>query len=464
MTQISMSDMKDKGRLITDWRPEDAIFWKLRGQFVARRNLWISIFCLLLAYCVWMLFSALAVNLNHVGFSFSADQLFMLAALPSVSGTLLRVAYSFMVPIFGGRRWTAVSTGFLIIPCVWLGFAVQNPKTTFETFVIIALLCGFAGANFASSMGNISFFYPKDKQGQALGYNGGLGNIGVSLMQLVVPIAISVSLFSAFGSAGKLMPDGETLWLENAAWIWVIPLGIATLLAWFGMNDLAMNKTSVGKQFGILKNRHLWVLGLLYLASYGSFIGFAAAFAMLSTIEFPEVEILYYAFFGPFLGALARSVGGIMADRFSGVLVTALNFVVMALLILLLIMTLPDANSPGSFVAFFSVFMLLFITAGLGSGSTYQMIAVVFRKSTADKIKAQGGSQEEAERHGVADTATALGFISVIGASGGFFIPKVMGSSLAMTGSVFTAMLFIFVLYILSITMTWLVYGRRKGC
>lgn len=179
-----------------------------------------------------MLFSVLAVSLNKIGFTFSLEQLFLLAALPSVSGTLLRIPYSFMAPTFGGRYWTAISTGFLIIPCIWLGFAVQNLATTFETFILLALFCGFAGANFASSMGSISFFYPKDKKGKALGYNGGFGNMGVSAIQLIVPAIISISLFSFFGSKGKELANGERMWFENIAWIWVIPLSIASLV-WY---------------------------------------------------------------------------------------------------------------------------------------------------------------------------------------------------------------------------------------
>ena len=166
------------GAVITEWRPEDPAFWQQRGHRVASRNLWISVPCLLLAFCVWMLFSAVAVNLPKVGFNFTTDQLFMLTALPSVSGALLRVPYSFMVPLFGGRRWTAFSTGILIVPCVWLGFAVQDTSTPFSTFIIISLLCGFAGANFASSMANISFFFPKQKQGGALGFISAIGAIG----------------------------------------------------------------------------------------------------------------------------------------------------------------------------------------------------------------------------------------------------------------------------------------------
>lgn len=183
----SSAPERENGAVITDWRPEDPAFWQQRGHRVASRNLWISVPCLLLAFCVWMLFSAVAVNLPKVGFTFTTDQLFMLTALPSLSGALLRVPYAFMVPVFGGRRWTAFSTGIMIVPCVWLGFAVQDTSTPFSVFVIISLLCGFAGANFASSMANISFFFPKAKQGGALGINGGLGNMGVSVMQLIAP-------------------------------------------------------------------------------------------------------------------------------------------------------------------------------------------------------------------------------------------------------------------------------------
>ena len=236
------------GAVITDWRPEDPAFWQQRGQRIASRNLWISVPCLLLAFCVWMLFSAVAVNLPKVGFNFTTDQLFMLTALPSVSGALLRVPYSFMVPIFGGRRWTAFSTGILIIPCVWLGFAVQDTSTPYSVFIIISLLCGFAGANFASSMANISFFFPKQKQGGALGLNGGLGNMGVSVMQLVAPLVVSLSIFAVFGSQGVKQPDGTELYLANASWIWVPFLAIFTIAAWFGMNDLATSKASIKEQ------------------------------------------------------------------------------------------------------------------------------------------------------------------------------------------------------------------------
>ncbi|EHW3683987.1 NarK family nitrate/nitrite MFS transporter [Salmonella enterica] len=447
--------------LLSDWRPENPAFWENKGKGIARRNLWISVSCLLLAFCVWMLFSAVAVNLNKIGFNFTTDQLFLLTALPSLSGAILRVPYSFMVPLFGGRKWTVLSTVILIIPCAWLGFAVQNPATPFGVFMLIALLCGFAGANFASSMGNISFFFPKARQGSALGINNGLGNLGVSVMQLIAPLVIFLPIFTFLGVRGVPQPDGSLLALTNAAWIWVPLLAVATLAAWFGMNDIGSSKASVVSQLPVLKRLHLWLLSLLYLATFGSFIGFSAGFAMLAKTQFPDVNILQLAFFGPFIGALARSAGGVISDKFGGVRVTLINFIFMALFTALLFLTLPGSGA-GSFSAFYLVFMGLFLTAGLGSGSTFQMIAVIFRQITLYNVKLRGGSDEQAQREAVTDTAAALGFISAIGAVGGFFIPKAFGTSLALTGSPVGAMKIFLLFYIACVLLTWLVYGRRK--
>ncbi|EKM4983414.1 NarK family nitrate/nitrite MFS transporter [Salmonella enterica] len=447
--------------LLSDWRPENPAFWENKGKGIARRNLWISVSCLLLAFCVWMLFSAVAVNLNKIGFNFTTDQLFLLTALPSLSGAILRVPYSFMVPLFGGRKWTVLSTVILIIPCAWLGFAVQNPATPFGVFMLIALLCGFAGANFASSMGNISFFFPKARQGSALGINGGLGNLGVSVMQLIAPLVIFLPIFTFLGVRGVPQPDGSLLALTNAAWIWVPLLAVATLAAWFGMNDIGSSKASVVSQLPVLKRLHLWLLSLLYLATFGSFIGFSAGFAMLAKTQFPDVNILQLAFFGPFIGALARSAGGVISDKFGGVRVTLINFIFMALFTALLFLTLPGSGA-GSFSAFYLVFMGLFLTAGLGSGSTFQMIAVIFRQITLYNVKLRGGSDEQAQREAVTDTAAALGFISAIGAVGGFFIPKAFGTSLALTGSPVGAMKIFLLFYIACVLLTWLIYGRRK--
>ncbi|STT07640.1 nitrate/nitrite transporter [Klebsiella michiganensis] len=453
---------KTNSSVISDWRPEDPEFWQQRGHRVASRNLWISVPCLLLAFCVWMLFSAVAVNLNKVGFQFTTDQLFMLTALPALSGALLRVPYAFMVPLFGGRRWTAFSTGIMIVPCVWLGFAVQDTSTPFSVFVIISLLCGFAGANFASSMANISFFFPKQKQGGALGINGGLGNMGVSVMQLVAPLVISLSIFAVFGGTGSEQPDGSMLYLENAAWIWVPFLIIFTLAAWFFMNDLSASKASLSEQLPVLEARPS--------------VDYGAALSCHLRLVYRLLGGLRHAVEDPVSGcadsalcvlrAVYRRPGALdrraISDRLGGTRVTLVNFVVMAIFCGLLFLTLPAHGEGGNFIAFFAVFMVLFLTAGLGSASTFQMISVIFRKMTMDRVKAQGGSEAQAMREAATDTAAALGFISAIGAIGGFFIPKAFGISLDLTGSPAGAMKVFLVFYIACVVITWAVYGRKQ--
>ncbi|EFC0404587.1 hypothetical protein FRO14_12600 [Escherichia coli] len=313
----------------------------------------------------------------------------------------------------------------------------------------------------ASSMGNISFFFPKAKQGSALGINGGLGNLGVSVMQLVAPLVIFVPVFAFLGVNGVPQADGSVMSLANAAWIWVPLLAIATIAAWSGMNDIASSRASIADQLPVLQRLHLWLLSLLYLATFGSFIGFSAGFAMLAKTQFPDVNILRLAFFGPFIGAIARSVGGAISDKFGGVRVTLINFIFMAIFSALLFLTLPGTGS-GNFIAFYAVFMGLFLTAGLGSGSTFQMIAVIFRQITIYRVKMKGGSDEQAQKEAVTETAAALGFISAIGAVGGFFIPQAFGMSLNMTGSPVGAMKVFLIFYIVCVLLTWLVYGRRK--
>jgi NNP family nitrate/nitrite transporter-like MFS transporter len=210
--------------VIGQWAPEDPAFWQKRGQSVAQRNLWISIPALTLAFAVWMVWSVVVVNLPTVGFKFSTNQLFWLASLPALCGATLRIFYSFMVPIVGGRRWTAISTASLLLPAAGIGFAVQNPETPYEVFALLAILCGFGGGNFASSMANISFFFPKARKGTALGLNAGLGNLGVSLVQLVVPMVITAGVFGSLGGEAQLVEKAGQqvpMWLQNAGFIWV---------------------------------------------------------------------------------------------------------------------------------------------------------------------------------------------------------------------------------------------------
>ncbi len=435
------------GRRIDDWRPEDEQFWENGGKQVASRNLWISIPALLLAFSVWVIWSVIVVRMPEVGFQFDKAQLSWLVALPALSGATMRIFYSFMVPIFGGRRWTAISTASLLIPTIWLGFAIQNPDTTFTTFAIIALLCGLGGANFSSSMSNISFFYPKSKQGTALGLNAGLGNLGVSVSQFVIPAVIGFSLFGALAGEGQMTESGKVLYLQNAAFVWVIPIVIMTVLAWFGMNDLSGAKASFKEQSVIFGRQHTWIMCILYLATFGSFIGFSAAFPMVIKQSFPDVDPLKVAFLGPLVGALFRPVGGWLADKIGGARVTFWVYVVMAISVVAVMFFLK----MGNFIGYFVGFMLLFMTSGIGNASTFRMIPVIFRTMHERYNSPDLVNQARKE------SAAVVGFAGGFAAYGGFFIPKMFGSGLGINGTFIALIVF----YVVCIALTWWYYSRK---
>ncbi|MEW6613842.1 MAG: NarK family nitrate/nitrite MFS transporter, partial [Pseudomonadota bacterium] len=367
--------------VLTRWNPEDQLFWKAEGKAIARRNLWISIPALFLAFAVWMVWSMVVVNLPNVGFKYDNNQLFWLAALPGLSGATLRIFYSFMVPIFGGRKWTTLSTASLLIPALGIGFAVQNPDTPYAVFLILALLCGFGGGNFSSSMANISFFFPKAEKGTALGLNAGLGNLGVSAMQFLVPLVITAGVFGALGGDSQTwLKDGvsKDMWLQNAGFIWVPFIVLATLAAWFGMHDLDAAKASFAEQAVIFKRKHNWLMCWLYIGTFGSFIGYSAGFPLFTKTQFPDVNPTQYAFLGPLIGALARVAGGWISDKLGGAVVTFWTFIVMALAVFGVLAFLPHDGAGGNFWMFFAMFMVLFAASGVGNASTFRMIPVIF--------------------------------------------------------------------------------------
>ena len=459
-----VATLPDQGPLIHDWRPEDAQFWAKTGKAVANRNLWISIPALLLAFSVWMVWSTVIVRLNAIGFNFTTDQLFWLAALPGLSGATFRIFYSFMVPIFGGRRWTALSTASLMIPAIWMGFAVQNPETPYSVFVLIALLCGFGGGNFASSMSNISFFYPKAQQGTALGLNAGLGNLGVSVMQFGVPLVIGAGIFGAVGGSPQELADGGQLWLQNAGFIWVPFIAAVTLAAWFGMNDLSSAKASFSEQAVIFKRKHNWLMCWLYLATFGSFIGFAAGFPLLIKTQFPGIDPLKFAFLGPLVGALVRPLGGWVADKMGGARVTLWNYVVMIAAVFGVMEFLPHDGGAGNFYGFLAMFMLLFVTTGIGNGSTFRMIPVIFRTFHERlTVKASAEDKEAAMKSAGKESAAVLGFSSAMAAYGAFFIPKSFGSSMTLTGGPQMALYVFIGFYVSCILVTWWWYSRKNA-
>ncbi|MEX0144385.1 NarK family nitrate/nitrite MFS transporter [Janthinobacterium lividum] len=453
--------------MINTWEPETPSFWQNTGKATAARNLWISIPALLLAFAVWMVWSVVVVNLPNIGFTYSNNQLFWLTALPGLSGATLRIFYSFMVPIFGGRRWTAISTGSLLIPAIGIGLAVQDVNTGYPTMLILALLCGFGGGNFASSMANISFFYPKASKGFALGMNAGLGNLGVSVVQFVVPLVITFAVFGAWGGDSLTwVKNGvsKDMWLQNAGFIWVPFIALSTLLAWFGMNDLASAKASFSEQAVIFKRKHNWLMCWLYTGTFGSFIGYSAAFPLLIKIQFPDVNPLDYAFLGPLVGALARVAGGVISDKLGGARVTLWSFLLMIGAVLGVLYFMPQGGVGGSFNGFFWMFMLLFAGTGIGNASTFRMIPVIFltehQRAAAGKGKAV---QEQAIVDANKEGAAVLGFTSAVAAYGAFFIPKSYGTSIALTGSPDAALWCFIGFYVSCIAITWWCYARKNA-
>lgn len=462
-----MSKSQSSAYLLTRWEPEDPRFWEEQGRRIAQRNLWISIPNLLLAFAVWMVWSVVVVNLPNLGFAYSANQLFWLAALPGLSGATLRIFYSFMVPIFGGRRWTAISTASLLLPALGIGFAVQNTGTPYVVMLVLALLCGFGGGNFASSMANISFFFPKSQKGTALGLNAGLGNLGVSTVQFVVPLVITAGVFGFLGGEPLTWTDGSTtkqMWLQNAGFIWVPFIAIAALAAWFGMHDIATAKASFRDQAIIFRRKHNWLMCWLYLGTFGSFIGYAAGFPMLIKTQFPSIDAMQYAFLGPLVGALIRPLGGWLSDMLGGAKVTFWNFIAMAVAVLGVLYFLPANGSGGNFWGFLAMFMVLFITTGIGNGSTFRMVPVIFMTERLREVEGKGAqAQEQAVRDANKEGAAVLGFSSAIAAYGGFFIPKSYGTSISMTGGPEMALYGFIAFYITCIAMTWWYYARRHA-
>ena len=449
---------------IQDWRPEDKTFWDGGGRAIARRNLWISVPCLLLSFSVWMVWSVVVAKLPSVGFAFTNEQLFWLASLPGLSGATLRIAYSFMPAIFGGRLWTTLATWSLLIPALGMGFAVQDPATPYWIFLVLALLCGLGGGNFASSMANISFFFPKSEKGNALAINAGLGNLGVSVVQFVVPLAITAGVFGWLGGAPQTATVAgvtTTLWLQNAGFVFVPFIIASAFAAWFGMNDIATMKASFSDQAVIFRRTHNWIMCWLYTGTFGSFIGFSAAFPLLSRILYPEVNALQLAFLGPLVGALSRAVAGKACDRIGGGRITFWVFIAMSFGVMGILYAIGMKGDPTSFPVFFASFLFLFAATGVGNASTFQMIPAIMRKEVA-RLE-PGLNAAERVKQSDKEAAAIIGFTSAIAAYGAFFIPKSFGTSIAVTGSAETALYAFLGFYVSCVLATWWFYTRRGG-
>jgi MFS transporter, NNP family, nitrate/nitrite transporter len=445
-------NMSKRETWISDWNPEDNEFWESKGKTVARRNLIFSILAEHLGFSIWLIWSIVATKLPAAGFHFSTEQLFQLVALPGLIGSLMRFPYTFAVPIFGGRNWTVVSASLLFVPTILLAYFVTQPDTPYGLMLLVAATAGLGGGNFASSMANISFFYPDRMKGWALGLNAAGGNIGVSTVQLLVPILMGfgvINLYQATPVAG--------VFLQNAGLIWLPLIAFAVYGAARYMNNLSNARSTFKDQLAITGRKHTWVMSWLYIGTFGSFIGYSAAFPLLIKTQFPAITI-GVAFLGPLVGSVARPFGGLLADKIGGARVTFWNFVAMGLATMGVMYYVDIKSFPG----FLAMFLVLFITTGVGNGSTFRMIPSIFREEKLREAKGTGeAGRAAAVKAAATDSAAVIGFVSAIGACGGYLIPRSFGASIAATGGPHLALEVFLTYYITCIAVTWWYYLRK---
>jgi len=441
------------GNWISEWDPENQKFWESKGKWIARRNLIWSIIAEHLGFSIWLIWSIVATKLPQAGFHYTTDQLFQLVALPGLIGSLMRFPYTFAVTTFGGRNWTVFSAAVLFIPTLALAYFVTQPDTPFWLMLCVAATAGLGGGNFASSMANISFFYPDRMKGWALGLNAAGGNIGVSGVQLVTPLLLGTGLVSLYLATPT--PDG--LYLQNAGLIWILPLAIAVAGAFFFMNNLTSARSSFKDKLAIVKRKHTWVMSYIYIGTFGSFIGYSAAFPLLIKTQFPAITV-GIAFLGPLVGSLSRPLGGLLADKIGGATVTFWNFIAMGVATIG-VMYFVEVKE---FAGFLAMFLVLFVTTGIGNGSTYRMIPSIFRE---EKLREAKGSGEcgrlAAIKAASIEAAAALGVIGAVGACGGYLIPRGFGASIAATGGPHLALEVFLAFYVTCIWLTWWYYLRR---
>ena len=523
---------------ISVWEVENDDFWENTGKSVATRNLWISIPSLLCGFAVWIYWGIITVQMLNLGFPFTRVELFTLSAIAGFTGATLRIPSTFFIRIAGGRITIVFTTALLMIPAAGMGFALQDKNTPLWIFQILALLSGFGGGNFASSMSNISFFFPKRVQGTSLGLNAGLGNFGVTTMQILVPLAMTMSIFGGdsmtlINSSGTLIgkiPAGTETYIHNAGFIWLIFLVPLAFFGWFGMNNittdavtpepgnpvLAMSKitlllsiafftAAIGlylmlpepsgiallskwiilplvivatvlllrflttgalqqnlkRQYRIFENKHTWAMTVIYIMTFGSFIGFSAAFPLSIKVIFGFTHVmgadgvmmhdninpngpsaLMFAWMGPFIGALIRPVGGWIADKVGGARVTQYVAIVMILSALgvayFMAAAYRSATPEEYFWPFFALFIILFTATGVGNGSTFRTIAVVFDEEQA---------------------GTVLGWTSAVAAYGAFIIPQVFGEQINATTPEYALYGFA-VFYSICLVLNWWFYLR----
>ncbi|MFD7135444.1 nitrate/nitrite transporter [Streptomyces sp. NPDC059894] len=426
------------GRWIEQWDPEDEAAWQAGGEKIARRNLVFSVVSEHIGFSIWTMWSVLVLFMGPEYGLTPADK-FLLTSVVTLVGAVVRVPYTFAVAIFGGRNWTIISAGLLLVPTI-AAFAVMKPGTSFDTFLLVGLLAGIGGGNFASSMTNINAFFPLRKKGWALGLNAGGGNIGVPVIQLV-----TLAIIGAGGGPRVLLG------------IYIPLIFVAAALAALCMDNLASVKNDTGAAKDAAKDAHTWIMSFLYVGTFGSFIGYSFAFGQVLTTQFGRtpLQAAYLTFIGPLLGSLIRPLGGWLADRYGGARISLYNYVGMAAATAVLVW----ASMQKSLALFVAVFVVLFVLSGLGNGSTFKMIPGIFQA----KAVAQGLEGEAAASYGRRLSGASMGLIGAVGALGGVAINLAFRQSFLSYGSGTGAFVVFLAFYAACFAVTWAVYLRRPA-
>ncbi|ELP70221.1 nitrate/nitrite transporter [Streptomyces turgidiscabies] len=426
------------GRWIQQWDPEDETFWNETGEKIAKRNLLFSVLSEHIGFSIWTMWSVLVLFMGPEYGLTPADK-FLLTSMVTLVGAVVRVPYTFAIAIFGGRNWTIVSAALLLIPTV-AAFTVMEPGTSFNTLLLIGLLAGIGGGNFASSMTNINAFFPLRKKGWALGLNAGGGNIGVPVIQLV-----ALAIIGASGGPRVLLG------------IYIPLIVIAAVLAALFMDNIASVKNDTGAAKDAAKDAHTWIMSFLYIGTFGSFIGYSFAFGQVLTNQFGRtpLEAAYVTFIGPLLGSLIRPLGGWLADKYGGAKITLYNYVGMGAATAVLI----AASMEKSLVLFTVAFVVLFVLTGLGNGSTFKMIPGIFQA----KALAKGLDGEAAAAYGRRLSGASMGLIGAVGALGGVGINLAFRQSFLSYGSGTGAFVAFLAFYAACFLVTWAVYLRRPA-
>lgn len=437
--------------LLTEWKPEDEIFWKETGKKIAWRTLIITTIALVFSFATWFMMSAIVVRLPQIGFKFDTMELFWLAAMPGLAGGSLRIIHTFLIPIFGTRNVITISTALKLIPCFGLGFAIMNPETPFWVFLLLSFSAGFGGGDFSSFMPSTSIFFPNKLQGTALGIQAGIGNFGVSLAQFVTPWVIGFGIFG--GSLGisqviSTSNGSKTVWLQNAAFWYVPILILLTLLAWLYLKRIPI-KASFKEQLDIFSNKHTWFCTIIYVMTFGSFSGFSASFPLLiKTVygDFPDApDPLTYAFIGPLIGSVLRVAAGPVSDKTGGAILTHYTGIGLILSVIVMVATgLLTPSSLDSFPFFVALMLFIFFLTGIGNASTFRQFPIIFS-------------------HSARQGAGVLGWTAAVAAYGPFVFSVLIGWVISQTGSADYFFIGAAVFYSIATFINWWYY-TRKGC